>query len=213
MNMRTFLSLLAVGLLALPASASEVGLLLDQQTGQSVDAPNLRTQINAVNPKGFGLRGALTLTNLEVAVLSIAATYHPKAQSDLQITYEPWPLDPSKAGSEYLALGAQLDWQFLVNIHCGLDLRRETISNEVVTVLNQRDFIIQSAGETTFTRPWVSAGLGYTFAMPVVSPFIRLEAAWTLKNYSADGKGVNMDDVRRAMAPTSQIALYGGIRF
>jgi hypothetical protein len=63
---------------------------------------------------------------------------------------------------------------------------------------------------TTVTRPWVKAGVGYALPAPVLSPFVRLELAVPLTSYDA---GTSTDDFRKAMAPSLQVALYGGIRF
>jgi hypothetical protein len=45
---------------------------------------------------------------------------------------------------------------------------------------------------------------------PVVSPFVRLELAVPLTQSDSSN---SPDDFRKAMAPSLQVALYGGIRF
>jgi hypothetical protein len=62
---------------------------------------------------------------------------------------------------------------------------------------------------TTLVRPWVKAGVGYAVPTPV-SPFVRLEVAVPLTKDDSTGSA---DDFRKAMAPSLQVGLYGGIRF
>lgn len=218
MNRMIRLTLVAASVAVLPATASEVGILVDKQIGQSITIPvsvGLDTKLNSVSPTGFGIRGAYTLLDLKVIELGVAATYHPKAEADLEGGLGPVTIHGGKAGGEYMAIGAQVDWKFLVNLHVGLDMRREKISNDAIdwTVNGIGSSRLAEAGDTTITRPWLKAGIGFSIPLPVVSPFVRLEAAYALKNYSVPSALYNADDVRKAMAPKYQIALYGGIRF
>ena len=159
----------------------------------------------AVKPVGFGVRGGYTIANFWVADFSLAATYHPAVKDDF-VQYLP-PNSPQNFGKykvEYLALGAQLDWKFLVNIHAGVDIRREKATAELTGGWSQG---------TTFTRPWASVGVGFSFPAPVVQPFVRLEAAYALRQNDLPSSGSNFEDILRAMAPKYQIGLYAGVRF
>ena len=53
-----------------------------------------------------------------------------------------------------MAIGAQVDWKFLVNLHAGVDIRREKLTTEGSSGFG--------AGSTTYTRPWVKAGIGFS---------------------------------------------------
>jgi len=99
-----------------------------------------------------------------------------------------------------VAIGVQADWKFLLNLHAGLDMRSEKLSTSTASANDS----------TTLTRPWVKAGVGYTLPTPVVSPFVRLELAVPLTQSDSAN---SPDDFRKAMAPSLQVALYGGIRF
>lgn len=198
-----------VPMLALPTvSAGEVGLLLDKQFGkaQTVAAgvapgSTVAGKVDAIAPNGVGLRVGLSLLDLKVAELGLTATYHPKVEGDFEVNGTTY----GKLGTEYIAVGAQVDWKFLVNLHAGVDLRREKLILSEFQGTN-----VGLNGENTVTRPWVKAGIGFSVPMPVVSPFFRLEVAMTT---SKEDKRTTTDELRKALAPEYQVALYGGIRF
>lgn len=192
------LAMLGSFLACASANAAEVGLLLDKQFGKAHTVAGVM-KFDAINPTGMGIRLGYSLMDLKVAELGIAATYHPKAENDLVVNN----LDIGKFSTEYIALGAQLDWKFLVNLHAGLDIRREKLTSEY---LGQKD-------STTITRPWVKAGVGFSLPLPLLSPFLRLEAAVAAKQESAPSTNSDQDEIRKMLAPNYQIGLYGGIRF
>jgi hypothetical protein len=215
---KLFRATLAVALLSfIPAYSGEVGLLVDKNFGQSATIP-LHGDIELSHPTGFGIRGAFTVLDLKVAELGVSATYHPKVKSDTEFKFGPNPNTGQKDGSSsYFAIGAQVDWKFLVNLHLGTELRRETISTDYFVVASgiplSTIIINAQAGETTVTRPWINGGIGVAFPIPGVTPFMRLEVSYALKNYSLPETNGTGDDLRKALAPRYQIALYGGIRF
>jgi hypothetical protein len=147
----------------IPLCASEVGLLFDKQLGsrQTIgityplgpgNGPGLLNTQEAVKPSGIGIRGSYTLLNLWATEMGITATYHPKASGDFtQTNYSNMSEKFGEFSTEYLAVGAQLDWNLLVNLHAGLDLRREKLSTEIGPSLG--------TGSTTYTRPWICVGL------------------------------------------------------
>jgi hypothetical protein len=194
---------LAVGVVLLgfamvPARATEFGILLDKSIGR---AQSLGTGSAAMpaggydqsSPTGIGFRAAYTLVDLKVAELGAAITYHPRAEDNLTqggATY-------GKLGEQYVAIGVQADWKLLMNLHAGLDMRSEKVSTSA------------TGDSTTLVRPWVKAGVGFAVPTPV-SPFVRLEVAVPLTKDDSTGSA---DDFRKAMAPSLQVGLYGGIRF
>jgi len=199
------ITMVSAALMAVPVMASEVGVMVDKQfgkaqTGVAVGFPGSTTsKVDSISPTGFGIRGAYTLLNLKVAELGLTASYHSKAEGDFVIDGTKY----GKLGTEYLAIGAQVDWKLLVNLHLGLDLRREKFTtSEFVAAVNN--------GTTTSTRPWVRAGIGFSVPTPVVSPFFRLEVAMTT---AKEDKTDSADNLRKALAPEYQVGLYGGIRF
>jgi len=218
-RLRTFIPLLfvATGISTISVRASELGLLLDKQFGQTVSLSDPRlTGFKSVDPSGFGIRGAYTFLDLKVTEFGLSATYHPKAQADLNLGTIP----TGKIGNQYIALGAQADWKFLLNLHLGVELRQERVSQENSTLVAapfpptpQIVLVNSVAGTTNITRPWVKAGIGFSIPSPAIKPFFRLEAAYALKTYSLPNNTATGDDLRKAVAPKYQVAIYGGIRF
>lgn len=198
--------LMAFASMPVHASDLEFGLLLDKEVGksQALAAPGAGGQgglgngsYDAVSPTGLGFRAGYSFLDLKIASLGAAVTYHPKAQGDLVLQGR----EIGKYGNEYVAVGVQADWKFLVNVNAGIDYRSEKLTTSVNG---------GPSDSTTLTRPWARVGVGFSAPLPVVSPFVRLEVAAPLTTPS---KGDNSDDLRKALAPSLQVALYGGIRF
>lgn len=192
-------AVVAVGLAALPGRASELGLLIDKQIGGSQSFGTYH--FDASKPSGYGIRGVYTVLDLNVAEVGLSATYHPERETDLVMNGN----NDGKFNNQYIAVGAQVDWKFLVNLHAGIDIRREKLTTDGNSVV--------SNGSTTYTRPWIKAGIGYSLPSPVVSPFVRLEVAMAATKQGSLSSSSSADDIRKAMAPDYQIGLYGGIRF
>lgn len=201
MRSRPLSAALAFAVLPL-AAGGEVGLLLDRQLSKAQTVQVAQTAVNgnydAGSLSGMGVRVGASFLDIGIMALGVNATYHPKAEQDLVFN----GTKIGKYGSSYVALGAGLDWKLLLNLHAGVEFRRETYS---------ADFPAWgSLGSTTQTRPWVKFGIGFSAPLPVVSPFVRLEVAFpSTKN----DKTTTPDDLRQALAPQTQVALYGGIRF
>ena len=196
------IGVLLLGLAAVPAKASEFGLLLDKEIGRAESFNGsgqglLPGNYDKSSPSGLGFRAAYTFLDMKVAELGAAVTYHPKSQDDLNVG----GTTIGKFGDQYVAIGVQADWKFLLNLHAGLDMRSEKLTTTTSS----------GSDSTTLTRPWVKAGVGFAMPTPVVSPFVRLEVAVPLT--TSDTTNSSPDDFRKAMAPSLQVALYGGIRF
>lgn len=207
MNKLLSTAVVSAAFLALPAQAHEVGILIDKQVGESHEAivSNLgAVKIDAVKPTGFGIRGAYTLLNLKVAEIGLTGTYHFEAKDDLTANTLGISAKVGEYKTSYFAVGAQADWKFLVNLHAGLEIRRESLKSE---------WIGGDSSSTTYTRPWAKVGIGFSIPAPVVKPFARLEFAYALKTADELNGNSSDDDFNKAMAPKFQIALYGGIRF
>lgn len=213
-------ALLIACITGLPVAASEVGVLFDKQFGESVSYSDFRA--TAIRPTGFAIRGAYTLLDLKAFELGLTATYHPKseANSEYIIGSLSMPLGISTVGNKYAAIGVQADWKVLVDLHLGMEARQETISCggplTVISIPSPPPVLLHvEPGSTTIVRPWAKAGLGFTFPSIAVKPFIRLEMAYSVKTYPSLSSSVsaNGEDFRKRVAPTFQVAFYGGIRF
>ncbi len=193
------IALVSAVLATIPAQATEVGILLDKQFGKAQTVTAGTGKYDSVSPTGYGIRAGFSLLDLKVAELGLTATYHPKAEGDLVLNGT-----KGKLGTEYIAIGAQVEWKFLANLYAGVDLRREKYTSD----------ISGSKASNTVTRPWVKAGIGFSVPTPVVSPFFRLEVAMAASKDDKTVDGVPpTENTRKALAPEYQVALYGGIRF
>ena len=197
MKLLARVALVSAALAVIPLKSAEVGIILDKQFGKAqAIAAVPGAKYDAVSPTGFGIRAGVSILDLKVAELGLTATYHPKAEGDLELN----GVQLGKYGSEYISIGAQVDWKFLVNLHAGVDLRREKYTTDVLGVKDSN----------TATRPWVKAGVGFSVPTPLVSPFFRLEVAVAA---AKEDKTDSPDNFRKAMAPEYQVGIYGGIRF
>lgn len=199
MQRPVLVALVSLGLTLSSAQAGELGLLVDKQIGASQAFSGY--DFDAARPGGYGIRGAYTVLDLRAAEVGLTATYHPECRTDLVMN----GANAGRFGEEYVAIGAQVDWKLLVNLHAGIDLRRERLTTESVPGI--------SDGRTTYTRPWIRAGIGYSLPSPVVSPFVRLEVAMPTTKQEGLGANPTASAFRKSMASQYQIGLYGGIRF
>ncbi len=197
MNLRTRALIVAFASCLPSLSAGELGLLYTKQFGKAQTIAGA-DKYDAVDTASVGLRGGISVVDFKVVEFSFTGTYQPKAEQDLVLGGS----KRGRYGVSYAALGAQLDWKLLLNLNAGVELRRETLSWD-----------LPDAGgkdESTLTRPWARAGIGFSVPLPVVSPFIRLEVAIPL---SKEDRTSTPDSIRKALAPQLQAGLYAGIRF
>jgi len=203
-------AVVSAGFLALPVKASEVGLLIDKQFGEAqtsmvvINGIAVNNKVEAVKPVGFGIRGCFTVLDLKVAELGLTATYHPETKEDLKVNALGITAKIGEYKGSYMAVGAQMDWKLLLNLNAGVEIRRESLKTDLDGL---------GSSSTTYTRPWIRAGIGFSLPTPIVKPFIRLEAAYALKSADALNNNSSDDDFNKAMAPKFQIGLYGGVRF
>lgn len=182
----------------LPASAGELGILLDKQVGKAQAATAFSTQkYDAVSPTGFGLRGAFDLVDLKVAALQLNATWHARTTGDLSYGGTKY----GELENQYWAAGAMVNWKLLVNVGAGVEYRSEKLSFRPTT---------GAATDSTLGRPWARVNVGFSIPTPLISPFFALEVAAPLSKKDSTG---TPKDLTEALAPQVQIGIYGGIRF
>jgi len=200
MNLRRCALIVVFAGCVLPASAGEVGLLYSKQYSKAQIVAS-GGKFDALDTATVGIRGGVSLVDLKVVEFSLIGTYQPKAEQDLLFN----GVKAGRYGVGYVALGAQVDWKLLLNLNAGVEMRRETLSWDPV-----RSSPLGLKSDTTQTRPWARAGIGFSIPLPVVSPFIRLEVAIPL---SKEDRTSTPDSIQKALAPQSQVGLYAGIRF
>jgi len=189
-------SLLAI----LPATAGEVGLLIDKQAGKAQTATAFSSQkYDAVSPTGLGIRGGFDILDLKIAALQVNATWHNKTTGDLSYGGTKY----GELDNQYWAAGAMVNWKLLVNVGAGVEYRSEKLTWRSTTPAFTN-------GDTTQGRTWARLNIGFSIPTPVVSPFFALEVAAPLskKDSTATPK-----DFAEALSPQVQIGIYGGIRF
>lgn len=187
-------------LTVLPASAGELGLLVDKQVGKAQTASfGARDQYDAVSPTGFGIRGGFDLLDLKVAALQLNATWHNKTKGDLVVNGTKY----GELENQYWAAGAMVNWKLLVNVGAGVEYRSEKLSYRTTLP-------IAGNGDTTLGRPWARINVGFSIPTPLVSPFFLFEVAAPLSKKDAT---TSHGELSEALAPQVQIGIYGGIRF
>lgn len=191
--------LLVPVLAALPLLASgEIGLLIDKQEGkeQIVGAK----KIDAItSPTGYGIRGGFDLVDWKIAALQLNATYHNKTTSDLISSGTKF----GEMDNQYWAAGAMVNFKLLVNIGAGVEYRSENLTWRSANPS-------LGNGDTTYGRSWAKVNVGFSIPFPVVSPFFLVEVAAPL---SKKDPSSNPKDIAESLAPQTQVAIYGGIRF
>jgi hypothetical protein len=201
--------LVLLGMASLRLSAGEVGIFADKLIG-TTQAVNTGVQLggqpltagsfNSISPTGYGVRLGYSLLNLEVLDIGVVGTYHPSVQGNVVLAGQTLGVLQQK----YAAVGIQADWTFLLNLHAGVEYRAEKLNFE-----GDAPFTSQTVN---YYRPWMNAGIGLSLPLPVVKPFVRLEVAVPV-NKTATTVTSSSTDLIKAMAPTVQVSLYGGIRF
>lgn len=112
---------------------------------------------------------------------------------------------------KYWAVGAAVNWNFLVRLGVGLEYRSEKLHfNQSYAGTTQFD------GSTTYGRPWIRGTAGFTFPTPIVKPFIGIEAAFPLTSSKVTGQDLansDIDALNKGIAPKAQYGIYAGVRF
>jgi hypothetical protein len=190
------LSMVAV----LPATAGELGVLVDKQVGKAQTAAfGTNQKFDAVSPTGLGIRGGFDVLDLKVAALQLNATWHNKTKGDLTYggtTY-------GEMENQYWAAGAMVNWKLLVNVGAGVEYRSEKLTWRSSTPAFGN-------GDTTQGRTWARLNVGFSIPTPLVSPFFALEVAAPLSKKDSTSSA---KDFAEALSPQVQIGIYGGIRF
>lgn len=194
-----------LGSLSLSAQSFEVGVFAGRQaykspsTGDSFSSTSASSDSKTV----LGLRLGYALLDLGPALLQVTAGFQPETTTTVTTTetqniLHTVTVNKADYKSSHYALGAMANFKAMVAVGAGVEYRFESLKGYDKT--------------TTYARPWVRATLGMAFPTLMVKPFIGLEAAFPLTSKSVDNNS-NTEDALKAMAPKSQIGLYGGIRF
>jgi hypothetical protein len=209
-------------LVALPAMAQSHSAALSigrvQSLGQTFDAAvggSGQVNYGQFNSETFTALGLqLAWSPCQLGPLALELTLAAQAPSTKNLTESYWgELNGVPTGFQngtqgaqlrygYEAVGARLAGHLPIDWSVGLEARGESlrlVENAVGTL------------SCTQIRPWLAARVGYTFPSVVVKPFVALNWSLALAKQSNDGGFDN--SLAKSMAPTSEWALEGGIRF
>ena len=193
---------LLLALTALPACAQdyEVGLFLGQTTfrTQTIAGTEFEPETKTVGMARLGV----SLVDIGPALFQVTVGYQPKAKTALDANGAPTPL---QYGDQAWSAGLMFNFKAFVAIGAGLEYRGERLSLEGPGV-NQ---------SATYARPWARVNVGLSFPLPLLKPFVGVEAAAPLSSTSVtDAEYLSdPDKALKSHAPSFQVGVYGGIRF
>ena len=196
---------LILAMTALPACAQdfEVGVFLGQNTykSQTVAGIEIKPQTKTVTSARFGY----ALVDLGPALFQLTVGYQPNAKTPVDFNGVDSGL---RYGDEYWSAGLMFNFKAFVAVGAGIEYRSEKLSLESAG-LNQ---------SATYGRPWARVNVGLSFPLPLVKPFVGVEAAMPLSTASAPanygyGPGEDSSGSLKSHAPSFQVGVYGGIRF
>ncbi len=207
--MKKTLCILALVSAPLAAQSFEAGVTYNWNPSrtQSVDIGGSSSDIKADTWKAAGLRFGYSFMSFGPAELQGTAAYQSKNEQDVLVNGSNSSTG-AKEEYSYWALGASVNWNFLVRLGVGLEYRSERLHFH------------QSGGgfdsSTTYGRPWLRAHAGYVFPMPVVKPFIGLQMGLPLTSNSFSAQDLSNGDVdklNKGIAPKAEYGVYAGLRF
>lgn len=213
--MKKTLALLSLAsALPLAAQSFEVGALYtwNPSHANTVSVGGPASEIKADTWKAAGLRFGYNFVSVGPMEFQGNATVQFNNKQDLLVNGQSSPA-PSSITEEYKywAVGAAVNWNFLVRLGVGVEYRSERLHfNQSYAGVTQYD------GSTTYGRPWIRGTAGFTIPAPFVKPFIGAEVAFPLATKSLTAEDLmtnNIDNLNKSLAPKAQYGLYVGIRF
>lgn len=213
--MRKTLAFLALAsALPLAAQSFEAGVLYTWSPGkaQTVTNGGISSEIKADTWKAAGLRFGYNFVHIGPMEIQGNATIQFNNKQNVLVNGQ----SASAPGSiteeyKYWAVGAAVNWDFLVRLGVGLEYRSEQLHfNQSYGGVNNFD------GSTTYGRPWIRGTAGFTIPTPVVKPFIGIEAAFPITSSSVTYQDLVNSDINtlnKSLAPKAQYGIYAGVRF
>ena len=211
--MKKTLALLALAsALPLAAQSFEVGALYTWSPGksQTLSSGGSSIDLKADTWKAAGLRFGYNFVSVGPMEIQGNATMQFNNSQDIKVSSSGASATLGTEDYKYWAVGAAINWNFLVRAGVGLEYRSESLG-----------FTDPSAPQynksTTYGRPWIRGTAGFTIPAPIVKPFIGVEAAFPLASKTLSlsdvGSTPNIDNLNKSLAPKAQYGIYVGIRF
>jgi hypothetical protein len=213
---KTFALLALASALPLAAQSFEAGVLYTWSPGKSAnfsDPGGNPYEFKADTWKAAGLRFGYNFVHIGPMEIQGNATVQFNNQQNMQVSFagSSIPSGTFKEDYKYWAVGAAVNWDFLVRVGVGLEYRSETLgfTDNAAPMFNK---------SSTYGRPWARATAGFTIPAPIVKPFIGVEVAVPMTSSSVSyseiaGSNPNIEALNKAVAPKAQYGIYAGIRF
>ena len=213
--MKKTLALLAMAsALPLAAQSFEAGVLYtwSPTKTQTLTSGGFSEGIKADTYKAAGLRFGYNFVSIGPMEIQGNATMQFNNSQDISIKLNGTSLPAAglKEDYKYWAVGAAVNWNFLVRLGVGLEYRSES--------LKLTDPIDGVNPSTTYGRGWIRGTAGFTIPAPIVKPFIGAEVAFPLSTKSLSLSDLSsstssFDNFNKSLAPKAQYGLYAGVRF
>ena len=188
---------------ALPACAQdfEAGVFLGQNTYKSVSGFSPDSKAVTAARLGF------SVIDIGPALFQVTVGYQPKVKSDFNVNGGANSV--ASYGDEAWMAGVMFNFKAFVAVGAGVEYRGEKLTMEGAGTSNP---------SATYGRPWARVNVGISFPLPIVKPFVGVEAAMPLASTAAPanyGFTASSDTTNslKANAPSFQVGVYGGIRF
>ena len=198
--MKRLMVLLALTTLPLCAQDYEAGIFLGQTTfrTQTVAGTEFEPETKTIGMARLGF----SVVDIGPALFQVTVGYQPKAKTAFDANGAP---TPRQYGDEAWAAGVMFNFKAFVAVGAGLEYRAERLSFEGPGV----------SQNTTYARPWARFNVGLSFPLPIVKPFVGVEAAAPLSSTSITSADYvsDPDKALKSHAPSFQVGVYGGIRF
>ncbi|HZU52976.1 MAG TPA: hypothetical protein VFF77_03715 [Holophagaceae bacterium] len=214
---KTLVLLALASALPLAAQSFEVGALYtwNPTKTQSADplGPSMPIDMKVDTWKAAGLRFGYNFMSVGPLEVQGNATVQFNNSEDFNWSDGSSSIKVGTVDYKYWAVGAAVNWNFLVRLGVGLEYRSESLSSKYSAFVPS-----QYNTSTTYRRPWIRATAGYVFPSPIVKPFIGIEAAIPVTSTSfsssdLSGTNPNFDKLNKSLAPKAQYGIYAGIRF
>jgi len=155
-------------------------------------------------------------------LLQLTAAYQPTSTATLNFKDTTTGVAPGNAMARLMGITSGASASTSVS---GLGTDYKSSHSSVGVMLNLKAFVAVGAGveyrfekyesagvDTTYTRPCVRFNAGWSLPSPFIKPFIGVEADFPISSKSM-ADNASTKDTMLAIAPKTQIGVYGGIRF
>ncbi|MBS1767716.1 MAG: hypothetical protein JST05_10000 [Acidobacteria bacterium] len=198
--MKRLTLLLALTALPVCAQSYEVGLFLGQTTfrTQTIAGTEFEPETKTIGMARLGF----SVVDLGPALFQVTLGYQPKAKTAFDANGAATPL---QYGDQAWSAGLMFNFKAFVAIGAGVEYRGERLSLEGPGL----------SQSTTYARPWARVNVGLSFPLPILKPFVGVEAAAPLSSTSITNADYlsDPDKALKSHAPSFQVGVYGGIRF